>query len=583
MINKNCKSEEISTDRIYQNCETPVPLTEEEAEKRISDLQALIKSKQYKDALTEYRSLANMGYTRAEREYAAILEKGQLVSKNLDLAMKYFYRAALKNDAYSAYRYSRLASRTNQEIGSFWLTYSAVLGCVEAYPEVAEEFSRDGYLENAHYFTWLAASCDDTDSIVSMAKIYYEGIGTAPSAEYAKWYMDKLRIPPIYAIKLAYKLRNTISKEPPPVVLKNYDGLLYKLAAKAKECSFDKAYFKLSEMLAERGSIDAEVNLAEMLIEGRGCKQNVTQALKFLTKASALGSVQANLTLGDLYFDGEIFPQDTPMAIQYYRRAGELGAYQAYEIIAEIYYTGSGLNADVAKAIDFYDLAASSGSATAKKKSNEIKRERSLLFEQALTAQAESPEDAFRFYSLASSLGHSDAKIKLAECLENGIGAKANRKSAFLLYKQASLLENPNAHLALARCYSHGIGTRLNYKKARELLRKAEELGVPGASSLIAEIMERKRKKLSAASLSTAMRQLYNRRLQIAKKYLEAAAYLQNPKAIYTLGCLYEFGLGVDSDKNRAYEMYEKAFALKFRDPRAKYKLAILRIAKSRI
>ena len=583
MTCKNCKSETVGSDYFCQNCKTPATLTEQEAEKRIEYLEIAMKNKQYKEALSEYRALANMGFTKAESIYAAILEKGQLVSKNLDLAMKYFYRAALKNDAYAAYRYSRLASRTNQKIGNFWLIYSAVLGCAAAYPETAEEFSREGYEENALYFTWLAASHDDTDSIVSMAKRYYEGIGTAPSEEYAKWYMDKLHIPPIYAIKLAYKLRNAISKEAPPVVLKNYDGLLYKLAAKAKEWSFDGAYFKLSEMLAERGNVDAEVNLAKMLLEGCGCKQNVTQALKLLTKASATGSIQANLALGDLYFDGEIFPKDVAMAIQYYRRAGELGAYQAYEIIADIYYTGVGIDANIAKSVEFYDLASASGSMTAKEKSTEIKKERESLFEKALATQNDLPEDAFRLYSIASHLGHSEAKLKLAECFEYGIGTKANRKSAFLIYEQASMLGNPNAHLALARCHARGIGTRLDYSKSRELLKRAKQLDVPGASLLITEIMESKRKKLSSARLSSAIQLLYQNKVALAKKHLEASACLQNAKAIYTLGCLYEFGLGGNYDKDAAYKMYEKAFSLKFRDPRAKYKLAILRLVKSRM
>ena len=66
-----------------------------------------------------------------------------------------------------------------------------------------EEFSKmvDIFMENGfNYF--------DT------ARIYFDGIGTPKAPEYAKWYMDKLRIPPIYAIKLAYNLRNVTSKEP---------------------------------------------------------------------------------------------------------------------------------------------------------------------------------------------------------------------------------------------------------------------------------------------------------------------------------------------------------------------------------
>ena len=94
--------------------------------------------------------------------------------------------------------------------------------------------------------------------------------------------------------------------------------------------------------------------------------------------------------------------------------------------------------------------------------------------------------------------------------------------------------------------------------------------------------MERKKRKVSTSHLSIAIRLIYQGKTEIAKRYLEAAAYLENPKAIYTLGCLYEFGIGVNCDKQKAYNMYERAFSLLFRDPRSVYKLAILRLVKSK-
>ena len=295
-------------DTVNSYIDNSMGLTEEEISINLSSLKNDMKSKRYKEALAGYRALAQIGVTDAEKEYAIILEKGQLVPKNLDLAMKYFYHAALKNDVYSAYRYSRLVARTNEDIGKFWLIYSAVLGCNAAYPAAAEEFSREGYEEDALYFTRLAADCDDADSIVAAAKRYYDGVGAEASPEYAKWYMDKLKIPPIYAIKLAYKLRRVVAKEPPPITLQGYDGLLRKLAAKAKEHSFDKAYHKLTEMLTARGDTTAEVELAVLLLDGHGCKQNITEALKLLTKSAAIGSIRANLALGDLHFDERLFP-----------------------------------------------------------------------------------------------------------------------------------------------------------------------------------------------------------------------------------------------------------------------------------
>ncbi len=557
-------------------------MTEEEISTKLDALRNDIKNKRYKEAVAGYRTLAHNGVTEAEKEYANLLEKGQLMPKNLDLAMKYFYRAALKNDAYSAYRYSRLASGTSRDVSRFWLLYSAVLGCSAAYPDTAEEFSREGYDEDALYFTRLAADCNDTDSIVSLAKRYFKGIGTEAAPEYAKWYMDKLKIPPIYAIKLAYKLRGVTAKEPPQLTLKGYDGLLRKLAAKAKECSLDNAYHRLVEMLAARGDTASNVELAVLLLEGRGCKQNITTALKLLTKSAAMGNLRANLVLGDLHFDEKLFPKDTPVAISYYKRAGDLGAYQAYEIIGDIYYTGAGISKNVIRAIEFYDMAADRGSKTARERSDKIKKERETLFQKALAAQYTNEQDAFKLYSLSASLGHTKAKLKLAECFEHGTGTKINRRNAFILNSEAAAeTENAKALTALGRCYALGIGTNRNYKLARAALKKAEKLGDESASALIAMLMQRKIRKVAASHLSTAIRLIYQGKAEIAAKHLEAAAYLENPKAIYTLGCLYEFGIGVDCDKPKGYDLYERAFSLFFRDPRSVYKLSILRLVKS--
>jgi TPR repeat protein len=68
-----------------------------------------------------------------------------------------------------------------------------------------------------------------------------------------------------------------------------------------------------------------------------------------------------------------------------------------------------------------------------------------------------------------------------------------------------------------------------------------------------------------------------------ASCFLSLAVELEYPKAIYSLGCLYEFGMGVPTDKERAYAMYERAYSLLFRDPRSKFKLSILKRAKAKL
>jgi TPR repeat protein len=580
IICNNCKNEEAYTGAVCSVCGKPFSITKEDRDEFVLRLEESIKNREYEDMLECYHILADFGYTPAQREYAKILEKGQLAPRNLDAAMGYFYKAAQKNDAYSAFRYSRLAGRTNDTVARFWLIFSAILGCKEAYPAVAEAFSSSGYEEDANYFYWLAATCDDVESIVTLAKRYYNGIGVEQSQEYAKWYMDKLTIPPIYAIKLAYKLRGIKAKEAPKITLKNYNGLIHGLSIQARNCGFDTAYIKLLEILSEQGDYESTALVGEALVNGVGCEQNVNEGLHLLNKAAAAKNVYALLTLGNLYSPMGGMLNNPNLAIDYYTKAGALGSHEAYKAVGDIFYTGSGVDRNIAAAVEFYELAAEAGSTEADKKAKGIKQERDGLYASAVASESSDPNKAFRMYAIACAMGHTGAMLRLAACYEKGIGTKKSRHGAFIWYSEAAKLGERDALLPLGICYAKGMGTKLDYDKAREYLTKAERIGSEQAHKEILRIMNKKMAKISKRIYSTSMRLIYQKKFKTAKNYLEIAADLMYPKAIYTLGCLYEFGIGAKCDKELAFNLYEKAYSLFFRDPRSEYKLNVLRMLK---
>ena len=249
IVCKKCGNADVYTGAPCSSCGEKFALTEADVRNKQRELDIAIAERHYEDMLECYHLLADIGITEAEKEYAKILEKGQLTERNLDLAMKYFYKAAEKNDAYSAFRYSRLVSRENDAAARFWLFFSAVLGCIEAYPVAADEFSSLGYEEDATYFYYLAAISNDVDSIVTLAKRYMDGVGAPKSDGYAKWHMDKLRLPPFHAIKAAYKLRHAVSEEPPTPKPRDWDGLLRMLAFQAKRESYASAYLMFEDVL----------------------------------------------------------------------------------------------------------------------------------------------------------------------------------------------------------------------------------------------------------------------------------------------------------------------------------------------
>ena len=75
--------------------------------------------------------------------------------------------------------------------------------------------------------------------------------------------------------------------------------------------------------------------------------------------------------------------------------------------------------------------------------------------------------------------------------------------------------------------------------------------------------------------------------LLLQKKPVEAARLLSSfeslayPKALYTLGCLYEFGGGmITANKDEAFKLYNKSAKMGYADERTAYKSKILKMIK---
>ena len=176
-------------------------------------------------------------------------------------------------------------------------------------------------------------------------------------------------------------------------------------------------------------------------------------------------------------------------------------------------------------------------------------------------------------------MGNIAAEHRLAFCYENGIGTKKDRYAAFYWYKSAQDGGAEGATFDLARCYAYGMGVGFDYKKAINLFLKSGE-----DKELIKAEVERllgaKRRRMINALFSRAMRLLYQKKITPAYEILEGLCHLGHAQGIYTLGCLLEFGFGAKADRDRAYQLYERAYKLAFRDPRQSYKLIVLKMVR---
>ncbi len=480
----------------------------------------------------------------------------------------------------SLFKHAISLKETNPELSDFYLAFSAINGFAEAYPKVADSLAKTGKDEFANIFYTLASVADDARSSVTMASRYCDGVGTAKNEGYAKWHLERLSVPPIYGIKLAYRLRSVKAVEPPPCDGECYTEMLKYFSSKAEELCVDSALLKISEMLSARGVADATAMLGILILEGRCPSSNSKDGLVKLFTSAEQDSVRASIYLGELYSNNPSYPRDIEKATYYFEKAGALGSYESYERLGDIYSEGILTEKDLARAVKFYDLATREVCDSAYHKADKIKIERKKIYDNAMAVKETWPRESFRLIAISAAMGYPTAALRLADCFYHGKGVAPNRKQAFVWYKEAADGNESNALCPLGLCYKYGIGTRVNFTLAKKYLEEATAAGSKLAERELSDLLNRKLSKLARMTYSSAMRLIYQKKFDAAKNFLSLGIQIADPKAIYTYGCLYEFGIGLPCDKNKAYEYYTLAEQKGFTDDRARHKQMVLRMFK---
>jgi len=559
-------------------------------------LREAIASKNNAKILACRELLASVGDTESEREYAKFLERTDSDKKNLALAAEYYFSAAKKNDPFSAYRYSRLQERRSRTASLFFLKFSGVLGCTDAYTELAEHFSQAGKETIASYYDYLGAKSGITPSIVAMAKRYAEGIGVSKHEPYAKWYLDRFTIPPISALKLAYRLRAVTAEAPPEIEFQSYDEYLKGLAEEAKSLGFHTAYYRIVSELAERGDNDYQYLLGKLTSEGIGTERNGERALGILMTAVMNGNSDAMLLIAEAYSTKDSFlPYDIELAFEYYERAAKAGRAEAYAYIGDIYYQGrhtENAAPDPKTAINCYKLGAKLGSSLANEKYAALIARRNEYYELGQrvlygcgSVTKSEAESAFHSLAIAAAYGHESAPRALGKCYAYGFGCDKLPREAFKWFLEAARLSDKDAYFSLGLCYAKGFGTRFSHKSAVHYLKLALESGYAEARRELSLLYSRKQKRMVRQLYALCMELIYMKKFEVAFKIITSAESLGYPKLLYTIGCMYEFGLGCDTSKKRANEYYSRAAVGSavygsYIDEGAKYKARILKIIK---
>ncbi len=564
---------------VCPECDTTPELSERECADMLREAEEAIQKNDYISAVEIYKFLAALGIAEGERELGLILERGILLPRDLDMAIRYFFSAAKRGDATAAYRYSRLAVG-NRAVCDFWLAYSALMGCKEAYADAFALYSAYKERTTAAYYCSLLAEEDDTDAIIEMARRHLYGDGVEQNERMAKWYMDRIGRVPLHAVKLHRRLSAVVEGATRPSMPEFTDKrrITERLIAAAKKYGYTKVLLALCHRYAEYGGGDSQVFLALLHIEGIEFTKNVELGITMLEEAMERGSVLGAKCLGDLYSRGEFTERDNRLATVYYRRAAALGGMGEYESLGDIFRGGLVCEPDYTLAISLYERGANEGDGRCQRKLELMKEERERCYIEATRLERTSPDEAFKLYKRAVDSGYIPAHARIGWYYERGIGTRVDRKAAFHHYKAAYDAGDKRAIESLGRCYARGIGVAFSFKKAAQLLSVARDMGSHSADRELYRIYENKKKHMLRSLYSTAMELYYNKKYDIAVEMLTTCMNLGLGDATYAIGCLYEFGITTAPDRRAAMRYYKKAYEQGYSDPRQYHKQSMLRI-----
>ncbi len=364
----------------------------------------------------------------------------------------------------------------------------------------------------------------------------------------------------------------------------------------------------LEELQDNYDQADAQVELAEIYLEGRFVERDEQRAHSIFQQLADKEVPYAQLRLGNFHEYGSAEKQpDYTQAFSLYQQAAQAKLPQAlYQVGRYLKYGIHNGEPDLQAAMPYFEEAAAADNAVAitelgiaqellsppnyPKAFRYFTRAAELGYPYAYFLQGvyleydyhqsgqKHPEEAFESYSQGAA-GHDLSSIyELARCYRFGVGTEANLDQAMDLYRQAAERNHAQALTDLALCHEYGYGVAKNDDKALEYIAKAVDLGYAYAYYVMGRyyvngLVEQRTEeglalleRASAENIAEAklllgdyyffdydQRGEYNRAFDYYKQ-AEELGHLTDG-----LGMCYEFGAGVEANAMQAFKYYQMA------------------------
>ena len=569
------------------SCGSSVALSTSEKQSLWEQIQASERIKDRAARASCLLTLAEQGDAKAAYAYAECLSEGDGVEKDREEALLWYKAAAAKKHPAAAYRLAE--SLRDKRFGNnagqvfFWTRVAAEFGDMDAAFKLYSMYEEGEGTEPSHrhalYYLLKSARAEHVDAISLLAKMYATGDGLEKDLGAARFLLEHLPHPGFSQKMLLRKLAKVEAHEPDEIELPSEREECLMLGKRAAASAEHAVAAHLYFTAAYNGEIKADYALGLCFERGEGVPKNPTEAHRRFTIAAEGGLAEAYIKLGDYAKNGTIAPADPESALRFYEKASELGLAEGAFLVAEAYRFGTLAKIDLKKALAFYNRANAMGHKEAKEREHEIREAVSTLYDRALDHYRKADyAAAFTDFSRSANMGHAAACFCLGVMYAEGVGCKKNAHSAVYYYRLAAEQGNIDAIYRLGAAYADGFGVRRDFKAAESFFGIAAKQSYKDAAARV-ETIKRIRHKKKAQKVYSISSVLY-RKGDVAEAihFRSVAAKLGNARAMYALGCHYEFGDGVPMDRERAAGWFTYAKNAGFRvTARSDYKGGFLR------
>lgn len=346
-------------------------------------------------------------------------------------------------------------------------------------------------------------------------------------------------------------------------------GLLFEdnESGMAQNLELSVKYFQLA---ADNGILAAINKMGELYLFGEVIPANLTKAISCFTAASEQGYGKASYWLGRLHTDGiGQLEKDTQKAMNYYRKAIEQGYEEAREWMEQFQK-------------NLVDETITDIEIPQDKSDEELYKDSKNALEKAQF------KTAYAYFSYLTQRNHAESFNELGDMYFYGRGMAINQAKALELYKKAATLDSVYGFFNVGFLYWNGPEEIQDPEQALQYLKKAVQMGYTYALSFIGDIYrtgpeelidyaEAKRyyqkgvdvneiNAIKGMALLYLLGQGVTQNNAMGAFYLKKAADKGNAWAMYHLGRLYYYGEGIPRNPKLALDYLQMAYDANYPD-----------------